>query len=766
MSGNNEEPEIVEDQNDVELGLNDLNKPPVCDGPLEPCLGMEFEDVEDARACYNAYARRKGFSIRINHTRLSKEDKSLVGVEYVCSREGFRHKSYKKKERVGPEPPETRIGCKAMMCLKKVEETWIVSKFEVNHNHELLSPESTSLLRGHRVISRAQKKLIDKLNESGVPPRKIMSVLSKEPGGDYNVGCIAVNVQNYVGNKRRKLLDDGDAQKMYNYFIESQCKNPGFVYAIQVDENGCMGNCFWADAKSRIAYQYFGDVVTFDATYLTNCYRMPFVPFTGVNHHHQSVMFGCALVVNKTVESYTWLLKTWLEAMFGRAPSTIITDDDNAMGNAIAKILPNTTHKLCMWHILEKVPEHLAHMYYKYPSFQREFHHCIHDIVTIEEFELEWSELVEKYDLRDNDWLRNLYMRREKWVPAYIRRTFCAGMSTTQRSVSMNTFFKDYVRSNTVVGDFVYQYEEALNACYLKEKEKDVKTKTSMPSLKTCYKMEAEAAKVYSRKLFLIFQEELFCSQKYKASKDREEGMKKIYKVVPHGKESPIYEVSLETTEKKAICTCHMFEFIGILCRHILTIFVKKSLVDFLPPHYILERWTINAKHRIIHDITGDVMQVEPQISSTLMRNSLMLKFLEVAEVGSQSTKKYKHLDLALQKVHDELLAMYDESDENANMELQKHPKENQPMKRKCSICKKADHVRSNCPSYKQSRDVANTSLTQLHLDSIDQQSLDKDSLPTMWNPATTSLNMPQDPRSSSFTDFLLDGTHQQFQKS
>jgi hypothetical protein len=79
-----------------------------------------------------------------------------------------------------------------------------------------------------------------------------MLVLSKESGGDYNVGCISVDVQNYLGNKRRKLLEEGDAQRMYKYFIESQCKNPGFVYAIQVDENGRMGNCFWVDARSRL----------------------------------------------------------------------------------------------------------------------------------------------------------------------------------------------------------------------------------------------------------------------------------------------------------------------------------------------------------------------------------------------------------------------------------------------------------------------------------------------------------------------------------
>ena len=129
-----------------------------------------------------------------------------------------------------------------------------------------------------------------------------------------------------------------------------------------------------------------------------------------------------------------------------------------------------------------------------------------------------------------------------------------------------------------------------------------------MPILKTCYKLEAEAAKVYTKKMFMKFQEELFCSKKHKASKYREEGVKKIYKVIAHGKESPFYEVSLDIVETKAICTCPMFEFVGIICRHILVVFVKKSLVHFLPSYYILERWTINAKKRIIHDIFGDVI--------------------------------------------------------------------------------------------------------------------------------------------------------------
>jgi len=125
--------------------------------------------------------------------------------------------------------------------------------------------------------------------------------------------------------------------------------------------------------------------------------------------------------------------------------------------------------------------------------------------------------------------------------------------------------------------------------------------------------------------------------------------------VVAHRKESPFYEVSLDIVEINAICICHMFEFVGIICTHILTIFGKKSLVHFLPSLYILEKWTINVKKRIVHDISGDVVQVEPQISSTLMRNSFIHQFLEVAEAGSQLEKKYKHLEQNLQKVHEEL---------------------------------------------------------------------------------------------------------------
>ena len=129
---------------------------------------------------------------------------------------------------------------------------------------------------------------------------------------------------------------------------------------------------------------------------------------------------------------------------------------------------------------------------------------------------------------------------------------------------------------------------------------------------------------------------------------------------MPYRKETPAYEVAFTKTNNKALCSCHMFEFIGILCRHIFAVFVKKSLVEALDPQYVLERWTKNAKKRFVDGTFGDVIQVERQTSAISMRNSLMVQFLEVAEHGSKSRRKYEHLSVTLQKVKEELFSMSD----------------------------------------------------------------------------------------------------------
>uniref|UniRef100_A0A3Q7HCB3 MULE transposase domain-containing protein n=1 Tax=Solanum lycopersicum TaxID=4081 RepID=A0A3Q7HCB3_SOLLC len=282
---------------------------------------------------------------------------------------------------------------------RKEEEKWVIARLVLNHNHELASPNSQKFLRLKRKKSEAQKNLNDLLNNSGSRPSKIASVLTTQAGGIENLNIIGRDIQNYLSTKRQNCLEKGDAQLMLKYFQKRQSDSPGFFYAIQMDVEGHLANCFWVDARYRIAYKNFGDVVLFDTTYLTNEYNMPFVSFTGVNNHHQSILFGCSLLCDETEETFQWLLHTWKEAMFGISPRTIITDQDAAITNAVANVFPNSAHHFCMWHIKKKIPEYLSHVFHEFDDFKNDFSKCLHCTTTPEEFETAWIDIMKMYNL-------------------------------------------------------------------------------------------------------------------------------------------------------------------------------------------------------------------------------------------------------------------------------------------------------------------------------------------------------------------------------
>ncbi|KAL6527188.1 hypothetical protein OROGR_016278 [Orobanche gracilis] len=707
--------------------------------PSEPYEGMEFASIEDAKSFYTRYAKYKGFSFRMGRVIKSRTNGLMIGQEILCSKEGFRAKKNKKWGNTSfVALDETRVGCRAMLYIKKIEENWVVSKFIRDHNHGLVSPKSSQFLRVHRKKTKVQKKLIDLLHDSGLRPSKISSVLCAESGGVDNVGFTQQDVIDYLSQKRQKQLEKGDAQLMLSYFKNCQLKNPGFFYAFQMDVEDQLANCFWVDSRSRMVYKYFGDVVTFDPTCLTNRYKMPFVPFTGVNHHQQSILFGCALLWDETEESFVWLLNTWLEAMSGIFPKTVITDQDAAITKAIARVLPGVNHHYCMWHIEKKVPEYLSHIYHEHNEFKNHFFKCIHQSITVEEFESDWEAMIDKYGLQDNQWLENIYLIREKWIPSYVRNNFCAGMSTTQRSESMNKFFKDFLNSSTPLSKFVTQYDKALDARYNKEREKIFKTMNSKPILRTLYPMEKEVSISYTRKLFRKFQDELVGSQMFIADKVGFSPEAPTYKVHEIYKEKPNYYVTFHVTSKEANCSCHMFEFVGILCRHVLAVFIKKN-VHSLPSQYILRRWTINAKKETFNDTTGEEPQEgSNEICSTLLFNSVMTQALELSGRASRSKK---HRDVAiqgLQKLIEELdrLGVEESQEEIGNSTDQVIPQvsnntvtlrdppivitKGRPRSLRmkgslellkkgsttCSRCKKKGHNKRKCPSLNQARSM------------------------------------------------------------
>ncbi|XP_058216733.1 protein FAR-RED IMPAIRED RESPONSE 1-like [Rhododendron vialii] len=289
-----------------------------------------------------------------------------------------------------------------------------------------------------------------------------------EAGGPGKLPYIQKNCRNHVDKVRRSLLMEGDAQAMHNYFMKMKADNSNFFFAMDLDDEGRLRNVFWADARSMTACQEFGDIVTFDTSYLVNRHDMPFAPFVGVNHHGQSVLLGCGLISHEDTESFSRLFQTWKTSMWGCAPKAIIIDQCMAMKNAIEDIFPNTRHR------------------------------AVYTSLTIKQFEDAWDVFIKKYKLQSNTWLEGLYLERKQWVPAYLNDVFWAGMSSTQRSKNINAYFDGYIHSKTTLKQFVGQYENALGNKVESENQADVKIWNTFIPLTTEDELEKQFQSVYT----------------------------------------------------------------------------------------------------------------------------------------------------------------------------------------------------------------------------------------------------------------------------
>ncbi|KAK2647761.1 hypothetical protein Ddye_015250 [Dipteronia dyeriana] len=115
------------------------------------------------------------------------------------------------------------------------------------------------------------------------------------------------------------------------------------------DSQGVITRRRWVCSKQ--GYRAQKDVLAFDATYKTNVYRISLVIFVGVNHHKSTTIFGFGLLGDETVETYTWLLRTFSVSMHGKMPQSVVTDGDKAMHKAIKTVMPNSVRRLCCWHL-------------------------------------------------------------------------------------------------------------------------------------------------------------------------------------------------------------------------------------------------------------------------------------------------------------------------------------------------------------------------------------------------------------------------------
>ncbi|KAL5818931.1 hypothetical protein ACOSQ4_022773 [Xanthoceras sorbifolium] len=632
-----------------------------------PYIGILFETLEEARDYYENYGRQEGFWIRTRSSSKTREGiNEVTSRQFVCAHQGKYVPKIKRHDAVeensetetnekddtmkrGKKCSTIKCGCEASMRIvrDKWSDKWKVSVFKDIHNLKIVSPARRMKMKSNKYMPKAAKRLTETFQRENLQIGKVCSIL-----GGQDIGF--------------------DSRDCYNH-LRNQAENPQFFYAIQCDEDGRATNFFWVDSRSRMAYHYFGDVVTFDTTYRTNKYDMPFAPFTGVNHHLQLIQFG---------------------SMGGHHSVSIITDQDFTMRGAIAKVFPNTHHRLCLWHIKKKFVEKLSH---------------------IKEFEEQWKTLMMENGLENNEWLNHLYEIRTSWVPVYNRSIFFAGMNTTGRSEGINSFFDGFVTSTTNLKEFVVKYELALKKIMERESKEDFESEHKYRIVNDGELLLKCAAQLYTRKT------------KYGEPEE--------------------FVVKLNLQNYKGTCECQNFEFIGILCRHFLKVFVRLD-IDTIPDHFILTRWRQEANKFTIMDSEYLVKNDGKEKSEALRLSHMCHQATKLACVATSSNEAYKtymetlkELSKKLSDVYEDQIDVLQKKDDpgtqihsspslllDPNISQTKGRKKDNKnsgrlksgielafnkKKRQCALCRKFGHDKRICASNPQRRKIESTNFAK-----------------------------------------------------
>ncbi|GJW73769.1 protein FAR1-related sequence 5 [Tanacetum coccineum] len=354
--------------------------------------GNVYDSVDDCVVAYMKYAAEAGFVVRRScQKRMLNGD---VKQKYlVCNRMGCPKGIHVDTLDLGNSDKQKRnsnlhiTGCKAraVFNLDTCTRKFVLHVFDTIHNHELEREEYKHLSKTERQLTYMEQAFIVKAASVNIGATRAHHLLTGIKGSYLLVHGTTVDFKNFFRSVNC-YIGDSDAQ-MLIHKMENRKKHVSDFSFDYLVENAKLAAIFWADEVSKYNYREFGDVVSFDATFKTNKYKMVFVPFTVIDNHKKYVTVAAGLLKNETTKSYIWLLKAFMEA-FGKAPSIIVTDQDGAMRNAIEAEFGGSKHRLCMWHITQKLPAKICAKIYDETDFKEKLNKIVWNMyIGPEEFE-------------------------------------------------------------------------------------------------------------------------------------------------------------------------------------------------------------------------------------------------------------------------------------------------------------------------------------------------------------------------------------------
>ncbi|XP_051205894.1 protein FAR1-RELATED SEQUENCE 5-like [Lolium perenne] len=631
-----------------------------------PYPGMIFDSWDEAKMHYNIYAKKFGFSIKCSTSKNSTLDGQKDKQMFVCNKNGKnedinmqeaapvrrRNKSITKKTE-----------CKARLRIKRKGTKWHVTYFIEEHNHSMIKKFSLKkYLRSHKGIPKEERDFVKLLHKVNLSAGRVMRIMGEVYGGLANVPYDSKSVSNFMAtiNEDQTIKD---ISKLLSHFARLKKEDPDFYFNLHTDHVDKVDRIFWVDGPAIAAYKNYNDCLSFDTTYMTNMYNMPFAPFIGINRYCQSIQLGCGFLKNENVESFVWLFQEFLEAIGGLQPQNFITDQDAAMRSAILAEFPNCCHRNCRWHIMQNAQAVLRNFLSKHEELRQELNAIIDYSMSVDEFETRWADMLRKHNVADNTHLADLYHLRATFVPAYFKDRFFPFLQTTARSEGFNAVLKTYSYPHYSLHHFFEQYLKLQEKINVAEDSVEFLDEDKTFRVWGDYPIEEQALKVYTRPIYLRLRAELCKVTSYNVQLIGGQS----YDVLPikayvYGYGSRSYQVEANVETETYSCECCKFSRDGLLCCHIFRVMVQLGCINKILEKYILDRWRVQEEN-----IVEEKMDLPKQPVGRKMNNkerqqlrygTLCNDNTRVARMASTSEKGKAIADKYMLALEKELLEM------------------------------------------------------------------------------------------------------------
>ncbi|KAJ0603628.1 putative FHY3/FAR1 family protein [Helianthus annuus] len=244
----------------------------------------------------------------------------------------------------------------------------------------------------------------------------------------------------------------------------------------------------------------------------------------------------------------------------------MLSDQDPSMLQAVPMVFTESRHRLCMWHIMKKLPSKISADVLDNTDLRSCIHRLVWNVyIKPETFESRWNDLLQTFGLQEHSWLNDMYNMRHLWVPAYFRELpMCCLMKTTSRCESSNAAFKVNSTSANTLVQFMMCFENRVDSQRYRQRVSEFKTSSTMFTGNTELAIEQHAFAIYTNAVFAQVQKEIIKGKFlcYITNQSETSDCSLLIDVTHLDKRNNItnvYQVTYNNVDQSANCSCRNF---------------------------------------------------------------------------------------------------------------------------------------------------------------------------------------------------------------